>query len=61
MNPDDLDPPKKLSTAPRDLTVLGIAEIEGYIASLQAEIERARAAIAAKEAQRKGADALFKR
>ena len=57
---DDLIPrnqPKK----PRDLTLLGIAELEEYIATLDAEIARARAEIAAKQKQRSGAEALFKR
>ena len=57
---EDLIPrhqPKK----PRDLTLLGIAELEEYIAALEAEIARARAEIAAKQKQRSGAEALFKR
>jgi uncharacterized small protein (DUF1192 family) len=49
-------PPK-----PRDLTLLGIAELEAYIATLDAEIARARSEIAAKQRQRSGAEALFKR
>jgi uncharacterized small protein (DUF1192 family) len=49
--------PKK----PKDLTLLGIAELEEYIAGLDAEIGRARAEIAAKQKQRTGAEALFKR
>jgi uncharacterized small protein (DUF1192 family) len=49
--------PKKL----KDLTLMGIAELEEYIAGLDAEITRARAEIAAKEKQRSGAEALFKR
>ena len=60
MDEEDLLPqrqPKK----PRDLTLLGIAELEEYIAGLEGEIARARAEIAAKQKQRSGADALFKR
>ena len=60
MDEEDLLPqrqPKK----PKDLTLLGIAELEEYIAGLDAEIARARAEIAAKQKQRSGADALFKR
>ena len=49
--------PKK----PHDLTPLGIAELEEYIAALAAEIARARAEIAAKQKQRSGAEALFRR
>jgi uncharacterized small protein (DUF1192 family) len=57
---DDLAPqrqPPKL----RDLTLMGIAELEEYIAGLEGEVARARAEIAAKQKQRSGAEALFKR
>ena len=57
---DDLAPqrqPPKL----KDLTLMGIAELEEYIAGLEAEAARARAEIAAKEKQRSGAEALYKR
>jgi uncharacterized small protein (DUF1192 family) len=57
---DDLAPqrqPPKL----KDLTLMGIAELEEYIAGLEGEVARARAEIAAKEKQRSGAEALFKR
>jgi uncharacterized small protein (DUF1192 family) len=57
---EDLVPrnqPKKL----KDLTLLGIAELQEYIAALEAEADRARAEIAAKQKQRTGAEALFKR
>ena len=60
MDEEDLvshrQPPK-----PKDLTLLGIAELEEYIAGLEAEIARARAEIAVKQRQRSGAEALFKR
>ena len=46
---------------PKDLTLLGIAELEDYIATLEAEIGRTRTEIAAKQKQRTGAEALFKR
>jgi uncharacterized small protein (DUF1192 family) len=57
---EDLTPqrqPPKL----KDLTLMGIAELEEYIAGLDGEIARARAEIAAKQKQRSGAEALFKR
>ena len=57
---EDLVPrnqPKKL----KDLTLMGIAELEEYIAVLEAEADRARAEIASKQKQRTGAEALFKR
>jgi uncharacterized small protein (DUF1192 family) len=60
MDEEDLAPqrrPPKL----KDLTLLGIAELEDYIAGLDSEIARARAEIAAKQRQRSGAEALFKR
>jgi uncharacterized small protein (DUF1192 family) len=53
--------PRNQTKKPRDLTLLGIAELEGYIAALEAEIARARAEIAVKQKQRTGAEALFKR
>jgi uncharacterized small protein (DUF1192 family) len=57
---EDLVPrnqPKKL----KDLTLMGIAELREYIAALEAEADRARAEIAAKQQQRSGAESLFKR
>ncbi len=53
--------PRNQPKKPKDLTLLGIAELEAYIAALEAEISRARAEIAAKQRQRSGAEALFKR
>ncbi|MFP5517714.1 MAG: DUF1192 family protein [Alphaproteobacteria bacterium] len=57
---EDLEP-RKAKPAPKDLTVMGVAELEAYIATLQAEIERARSAIAAKQAQKSAAEAFFKK
>lgn len=54
--PSGRQPPK-----PKDLTLLGIAELEEYIAGLEAEIARTQDEIAAKQKQRSGAEALFKR
>jgi uncharacterized small protein (DUF1192 family) len=53
--------PQRQPVKPRDLTLLGIAELDEYIAGLESEIARARAEIAAKQRQRSGAEALFKR
>jgi len=53
--------PRNQPKKPKDLTLLGVAELEEYIAVLDAEIARARAEIAAKQKQRSGAEALFKR
>jgi uncharacterized small protein (DUF1192 family) len=60
MDEEDLAPAKK-PPPPRDLTLLGIAELEDYIAGLQSEIARAQAEIAEKRKHRGGAEALFKR
>ena len=53
--------PQRQKPKPKDLTLLGIAELEDYIAGLEGEIARARGEIAAKQRQRSGAEALFKR
>jgi uncharacterized small protein (DUF1192 family) len=60
MDEEDLAPAKK-SAPPKDLTLLGIAELEEYVAGLQGEIARAEAEIAEKRKHRGGAEALFKR
>ncbi|HEY1259392.1 MAG TPA: DUF1192 domain-containing protein [Stellaceae bacterium] len=60
MDEDDLEP-RRRPAQPRDLAPMGVAELETYIAGLEAEIARARAEIAAKLGQRRGAEALFKR
>jgi uncharacterized small protein (DUF1192 family) len=53
--------PRNQPRKPKDLTLLGVAELEAYVAALDAEISRARAEIAAKLQQRSGAEALFRR
>jgi uncharacterized small protein (DUF1192 family) len=57
---DDLAP-RRQPPAKRDLTPLAITELEAYIVELEDEIARTRREIAAKRAQRGGAEALFKR
>jgi uncharacterized small protein (DUF1192 family) len=60
MDEDDL--PASRKPAPlKDLTLLGIAELENYIAGLETEIARAQAEITEKRKHRGGAEALFKR
>ena len=54
------DRPAGPAPVPPDLSRLGISELEGYIARLQAEIDRARALIEAKKALRGSADSLFR-
>ncbi|MGH6968033.1 MAG: DUF1192 domain-containing protein [Stellaceae bacterium] len=60
MDEEDLLPQRQ-KPKPRDLTVLGVAQLEEYVAELEAEIARAGAEIAAKRKQRGGAESLFKR
>lgn len=60
MDEEDLLPlrqPKK----PKDLTLMGVLELESYITELETEIDRARAEIAVKRKQRGGAEALFRK
>ena len=59
MDIEDLEPRAK-PAKPRDLTGLSIEELHAYIASLEAEIRRARAAIDDKSRHRRGAEALFR-
>lgn len=64
MDFDDLEPVAKKRgqrNPPRDLGPLSVAELEDYIIELQAEIERVRLAIAAKQSVRSGAEALFRK
>ena len=60
MDEEDLLPRNK-PPQPKDLTNMGVAELEAYIAGLEAEIARARSEITAKLGQRQGAEALFRR
>jgi uncharacterized small protein (DUF1192 family) len=53
--------PRRKPAQPKDLTLMGIAELEAYIAELETEIARVRVEITAKRGQRRGAEALFKR
>lgn len=59
-DPIDDDAPKTLRPKPTNLDPLSISDLETYITELQAEIERARAAISARRAHIGGAEALFK-
>ncbi len=53
--------PRRNPTQPKDLSLMGVAELEAYIAELENEIARVRVEITAKLGQRRGAEALFKR
>jgi uncharacterized small protein (DUF1192 family) len=57
--PDDL--PRRPTTKPPDLSTWSAEEVEAYIARLEAEIARARAAIESKQSIRGAAEALFKK
>ena len=53
--------PRRNPSQPKDLSLMGVAELEAYIAELENEIARVRVEITAKLGQRRGAEALFKR
>ena len=59
MEIEDLEPRKAIEK-PKDLELLGVDELETYLAELEAEAERVRAKIKAKKAYLSGADAFFK-
>lgn len=62
MDWDELEPKTKTKmVAPRNLEIMGVAELNAYIEELEAEIVRARAAIAAKQSARAGAESFFKK
>ncbi|MEQ8964549.1 MAG: DUF1192 domain-containing protein [Azospirillaceae bacterium] len=58
---DDLAPPPAPRPRPTDLASLSIDELEAYIGELQAEIGRARGAIADKQTHRDSVEALFRK
>lgn len=60
MDAEDLEP-KKLKPAPRNLDELSIEALRDYIAELEAEIERTRQSVSAKEKARTGAEGIFRR
>lgn len=60
MELEDLEPRNK-SKKLKDLSNWSLEDIEAYIAAMEAEIARARDAIAGKKGVASAADALFKR
>ena len=60
MEPEDLEP-KKRKIEPKNLDVMGVKELDDYIAELEAEIARVRAVIAKKTTHRSAAESFFKR
>ena len=60
MEESDLEPRHK-PAKPKDLSLMGIEELEAYIAELETEIARVRLEVTTKRGQRRGAEALFRR
>lgn len=58
---DDDELPQRPVGKPADLSTWSVEELEAYIARLEAEIERARQAIEAKQSVRGAAEAFFKK
>jgi uncharacterized small protein (DUF1192 family) len=61
MAEDQDDLPQRKTSKPPDLANWSVEELEAYITRLQAEIERAKAAIEARRSVRGAAEALFKK
>jgi uncharacterized small protein (DUF1192 family) len=59
MDLEDLEPRKK-ATKPRDLDAMGIEELDVYLAELEAEALRVKAAIEGKKSYLTGAESFFK-
>ncbi|MGF1594747.1 MAG: DUF1192 domain-containing protein [Kiloniellaceae bacterium] len=59
MDVEDLEP-RKQKPKPKDLEILGVDELEAYLAELEAEAERVKQKIQAKKAYLSGADSLFR-
>ena len=59
MEEEDLTP-KTVRPKPKDMDAMSIESLHDYIAELEAEIERARGAIDAKQNWRGKADGFFK-
>ena len=57
---EDLEPQKK-TLKPKDISGWSVEELTEYIAALEAEIERARGVIAARQEHITGAEAVFKK
>lgn len=60
MEDADLEP-RHAKPKPKDLDILSIEALNDYIAELEAEIARARAAIDAKTSHRSAAESVFKK
>jgi uncharacterized small protein (DUF1192 family) len=60
MDTDDLEPRKPVAK-PKDLELMGVEELEDYLADLEAEAQRVREKILSKTDYKSVADQLFKR
>lgn len=60
MDTDDLEPKRPALNTPQDLDVMSIEALQDYIATLEAEIGRARKAIDGKQSARSAAESVFK-
>jgi uncharacterized small protein (DUF1192 family) len=60
MDEEDLLPQRQ-KPKPRDLTLMGVAELEEYIAEMREEIARVEGELVEKKKHRGGAEALFRR
>jgi uncharacterized small protein (DUF1192 family) len=60
MEEQDLEPRTKRQK-PKDLDVMSVEALKEYIAGLEAEIERARGAIAGKTSHKAAAESFFKK
>jgi len=61
MAEDQDDLPLRKTSRPPDLAGWSVEELQTYIARLQAEIERAKVALADRQSVRGAAEALFKK
>ncbi len=59
MEPEDLEPRKK-AVKPVDLEVMGVEELNDYLAGLEAEVARVKAKIESKKTYLDGAKSFFK-
>ena len=59
MDLEDLEPRNAIAK-PKDLELLGVEELEEYLAELETEAARVKEKIAAKKAYKSGAEGLFK-
>lgn len=59
MEPEDLEPRKK-AVKPVDLDVMGVEELNEYLAGLEAEVARVKAKIDSKKTYLDGAKSFFK-